>query len=399
MKRRKAFKFRLNMKPELEEKFFQFAGCCRFVWNKALSLNLERLKNKQAIMYYFELDFWSKLWKRSEDYGFLKSCHSQILQQTLKSLELAFKDCFDKKQPLKRLPKFKRRGAHNSFRYPQGFKINGNNIYLPKLGWLSFRQSQKIIGQAKNVTVSYSRGHWFISIQVEQIVEQPTHQKKSLIGIDLGVARFATCSDGKVIEAKHYFKRLSRKLKIAQRSLSRKKKFSNNWHKQRECIQKLHGRIANARQDYLHWNSNRLSKNHAMIVMENLKIANMTKSAKGTQDEPGTHVKAKSGLNRAILDQGWGEFKRQLQYKLEWLGGELLLVDPKYTSQTCPSCGHRDKKNRQTQSHFHCVDCGYEENADLVGAINVSRAGHAHLASGDIADMSLGAQESTKVAA
>ena len=396
---RKAFKFRLNMKPGKEEKFFQFAGCARFVWNKALAMNLERLNNKQPILYYQELDFWSKIWKKSDEYRFLKDCQAHVIQQKLKDLQKAFLDAFDKKQPNKRIPRFKKRNGDNSFRYPQHFQINGNNIYLPKLGWFSFRQSRQLVGKPKNVTVSYYCCHWYVSIQTEQEVVAPSHPKTDMVGIDMGVARFATCSDGKVIKAKNHFKRLSRKLKIAQRSLSRKEKFSSNWKKQKERIQNLHARIANARKDYLHWHSNRLSQNHATIVMEDLQVKNMSKSAKGTLEEPGKNVRAKSGLNRAILDQGWGEFKRQLKYKLEWLGGELLLVDPKYTSQTCPSCQHVAKENRQSQADFHCVACGYHENADLVGAMNVCRAGHAHLACGDTASVSLGAQESTRVAA
>ena len=136
-----------------------------------------------------------------------------------------------------------------------------------------------------------------------------------------------------------------------------------------------------------------------MIVMEDLKVKNMSKSAKGSIDNPGRHVKAKSGLNRAILDQGWGEFRRQLGYKLNWSGGELVLVSPHYTSQTCPECEHVAKENRQSQAQFHCVACGYQENADKVGAMNVLRAGHAQLACGDIANSGSGAQETSRLVA
>jgi putative transposase len=106
----------------------------------------------------------------------------------------------------------------------------------------------------------------------------------------------------------------------------------------------------------------------------------MSKSAAGTTDTPGRNVRAKSGLNKAILDQGWGEFRRQLDYKLAWNGGHLIAVPPKNTSRTCPCCGHISADNRQTQATFECVECGFKENADLVGAINVLRAGHAQLA-------------------
>ncbi len=125
-------------------------------------------------------------------------------------------------------------------------------------------------------------------------------------------------------------------------------------------------------------------KYHAIVVLEDLKVANMSKSAKGTVEAPGSKVKAKSGLNKSISDQGWHEFKRQLSYKLEWLGGMLVLVNPKNTSRKCPQCGHTSGENRKTQAQFKCIKCGYKENADFVGAVNIARAGHAQLACGDV---------------
>ncbi len=131
--------------------------------------------------------------------------------------------------------------------------------------------------------------------------------------------------------------------------------------------------------------STTISKNHAMVAVEDLKISNMSKSAKGTVDAPGRNVRAKSGLNKSILDQGWGEFRRQLEYKTAWRGGFFFAVDPKNTSRTCPCCGHVSKDNRKTQALFACVDCGHEANADHVGALNVLAAGHAVMACGGMA--------------
>ena len=121
-------------------------------------------------------------------------------------------------------------------------------------------------------------------------------------------------------------------------------------------------------------------QNHAMVCIEDLQVRNMSKSAAGTTEVPGRNVRAKSGLNKAILDQGWFEFRRQLDYKLAWNGGYLIAVPPQNTSRTCPACGHVSKDNRQTQAQFACVECDFEENADLVGAMNVLRAGHARFA-------------------
>lgn len=378
----KAYKFRLKAKSEHEQKFVQFSGTCRFVWNKALKMNLDRLENKQKLLSYFEVDFWTKIWKDSEEYGFLKDCHSQIIQQTLKNLDKAFKDGFDKNQPLKRIPKFKKKGKNDSFRYPQGFKIDEGNkrVYLPKIGYVSYRKSRNIQGTPKNVTVSRKGKYWYVSIQTEFQQEYIQHPSKSIIGIDLGVKKFCTFSDGTYIEPINSLKNKSEKLKKLQRNLKNKKKFSKNWRKQQLKISNLHEKIANIRHDFQNKLSTDISKNHAIVVVEKLKVKNMSKSSKGNIDKHGKKVKQKSGLNKSILDQGWSTFISKLKYKLNWLNGELIMVDPKYTSQTCPCCGNVSKENRKTQEHFECIECGYTNNADVVGAINILTRGHRELA-------------------
>ncbi|WFE69508.1 transposase [Thiomicrospira sp. R3] len=399
---RKAFKFRLNPNSDQVQKMVEFAGVNRFVWNKALATNLFRLEHKQPILWYSEMAFWLTLWKQSDEYGFLKTAHSQTLQQTLKNLERAFKDGFDKTQPLKRIPVFKKKGASDSFRYPQGFKLeqDTNRVFLPKIGWVKYRNSRQVIGELKNVTVSRKGKHWYVSIQTEYEADIQRHQSTSIVGIDLGVKRFVTLSDGNCIEPLNSFKQWEKKLALAQRKLARKAKFSANWKKQKQKITRAHERIASARLDFLHKSSTVICKNHAMVVVEDLKVKTMSKSAKGDITRPGRNVKAKSGLNKAILDQGWGMFVQMLEYKQAWLGGDVLKVNPKHTSQTCPCCAHVAKENRLTQSKFECVECGYTENADVVGALNVLARGHRGLACGVEAFVSTVKQEpvSTEVA-
>jgi putative transposase len=145
-------------------------------------------------------------------------------------------------------------------------------------------------------------------------------------------------------------------------------------------VQRVHGRIGDARRDYLHKISTTISQNHAMVCVEDLQVRNMSGSAAGSTQTPGRHVRAKSGLNKAILDQGWFEFRRQLDYKLSWNGGCLILVPPQNTSRRCPECDHVSADNRRTQERFVCIECGFEEHADRVGAINILRAGHARCA-------------------
>ena len=182
--------------------------------------------------------------------------------------------------------------------------------------------------------------------------------------------------------------------------MSRKTKFSNNWKKAKARVQKIHTRIANARRDFLHKTTTTISKNHAIVCIEDLQVRNMSKSAAGGSDSPGRNVKAKSGLNKSILDQGWFEFRRQLEYKQVWLGGEVLAVPARNTSRTCPACGHVSADNRQTQALFACVECGYENNADLVGAINIlSRGMHMLRDEGqDMADASAGWDTTARIA-
>ena len=134
--------------------------------------------------------------------------------------------------------------------------------------------------------------------------------------------------------------------------MSRKQKFSNNWKKAKAKVQRLHARIGNVRRDYLHKCSTDISKNHAMVCIEDLQVKNLSRSASGTANAPGKNVRAKSGLNKSILDQGWFEFRRQLDYKLQWNGGWLVAVPPQNTSRTCPACGHVLAENRQTPSEI-----------------------------------------------
>ena len=208
-----------------------------------------------------------------------------------------------------------------------------------------------------------------------------------------------TLSDGTVYPPLNIFKRYAADLRKAQQAMSRKKKFSHNWKKAKAKVQRIHVRIANAGRDYLHKTTTSISKNHAMVVVEDLQVSNMSRSAAGSVEQPGRNVKQKSGLNKAILDQGWSQFRRQLEYKMLWVGGLLLAVPPQNTSRICPSCGHLCGENRQTQADFACLECGYSQNADLVGAINVLRAGHARLACEVNGEVSCQQQEPTDRAA
>jgi putative transposase len=385
MQRLQAFKFELIPDGEQQRDMRRFAGSCRFVYNKALAVQKENHEAGNKFIGYVPMAANLPIWKREVGQEWLKDAPSQALQHALKDLEKAYKNFFAKRADF---PRFKRKGSGDSFRYPEPKQIkldqDNSRILLPKLGWLRYRNSRDVLGEVRNATVSQSGGKWFVSIQTERGILQPLPTATSAIGIDVGIARFATMSDESYIAPLNSFKKHQQRLARYQRRMSRKVKFSNNWKKAKAKVQKIHTGIANARKDFLHKTTTTISQNHALVCIEDLQVRNMSKSSKGNSEQHGKMVKQKSGLNRAILDQGWGEFRRQLDYKVVWNGGMLLAVPPHNTSRTCPCCGHVSKDNRQTQAKFLCVDCGYENHADVVGAINVLERGYRLLACGEM---------------
>lgn len=382
MKILKAFKFELMPNGAQVRKMKQFCGCSRFVFNRALAYQNDQYQKDNSFKFsYRKIADLLPEWKR--ELTWLKDCHSQVLQQSIKDLDKAFENFFAKRS---NFPKFKCKGKKDSFRFPQGYKLEqqNNRIYLPKIGWVRYRNSKNVSGcfALKNVTISQKCGKWYISIQIEFETAKLTPKPNGgEIGIDMGIVRFATLSNGEYFEPINAFKNLKGKLAKLQKQLKHKTKFSKNWQKLKAKIAKLHHKISNIRKNYLHQISSQISKNYAIVYVEDLKIENMSKSASraGNIEQHGhrKNVKQKSGLNRAILDQAWGEFRRQLDYKLLWNGGFLFAVPPQNTSRTCPNCGHMAKDNRKTQAEFKCVQCEYENNADVVGAINVLKCGQA----------------------
>ena len=387
MQRLQAYKFELMPNGEQQRDMRRFSGACRFVFNKALALQKANHESGEKFIGYVAMAKRLTDWRNGPETPWLKDAPCHPLQHALKDLERAFKNFFAKRADF---PRFKRKGSGESFRYPDAkqFKLDQANpkmarIFLPKLGWMRLRLSREVLGAIKNATVSLNAGKWYVSIQTEREVAQPVPAASTAIGIDMGITRFATFSDGKFIAPLNSFKKHEQRLARYQRRMSRKVKFSNNWNKAKRRVQNTHTRISNARRDYLHKTSTTISQNHAFVCIEDLRVRNMSKSATGDTEKPGKNVRAKSGLNKAILDQGWFEFRRQLEYKLGWNGATLVAVPAHNTSRTCPCCGHIAKENRLTQAKFLCVDCGYEENADVVGAMNVLARGHRVAACGE----------------
>jgi len=195
MKRLQAFKYELMPNGEQQHNMRRFSGSCRFVFNKALALHQTYYEEGKKKLTYADLCKKLTQWRKSSETKWLSETHSQPLQQALKDLERAYKNFFEKRASF---PRFKRKGRSDSFRYPQGYKLDQINdrIFLPKLGWVRYRNSRGVLGVVKNVTVSGKQGKWFVSIQTERKVEESTHPSATMVGIDVGITRFATLSDG-----------------------------------------------------------------------------------------------------------------------------------------------------------------------------------------------------------
>ena len=288
MKRLQAYRYELMPNGDQLRAMRRFSGSCRFVYNKALALQKENHEAGNTFIGYVAMAAKLPVWKREAETVWLKETPSQALQHALKDLEKAFKGFFAKRTGF---PRFKKKGSGDSFRYPEPKQIqldqSNNRILLPKLGWLRYRNSRQALGQLRNVTVSQSGGKWFVSIQTQREIEQPLPMSTTAIGIDVGIARFATLSDGNYVAPLNSFKTHQQRLAHYQRRMSRKQKFSNNWKKAKGKVQKIHTAIANARKDFLHKTSTTISQNHALVCIEDLQVKNMSRSAKGNCEQPG----------------------------------------------------------------------------------------------------------------
>jgi len=393
----KSYKFKLLPKPLQRKIFAKYAGSCRFIYNWGLGKKKELWNSKQASLSYNELANRLTLLKKEEETCWLKETPAQLLQQSLKDLDQAYKNFF------RRLkegvfgseagePRFKKKGkSRDAFRFPQPshFTIRPISnkkslLKLPKIGEVKFLQSRKIKGRIRNCTISKDGDNWFVSFNTEQEIDDIVNCGTP-IGIDRGITHTLVTSEGTCYNLPVIkIKKLEARKKVLQSRLKNKTKFSKTWGKAQKRIRKIDKKITNIRNDFLHKASTDLAKNHSYIALEALKIKNMSKSAKGTVESPGKNVKAKSGLNRSILRQGWFKFETLLRYKTEWFGGFLDSVDPKNTSRKCIKCNHLSKENRESQALFFCKNCGFKTNADYNASINILTRGHWGSASGDV---------------
>jgi putative transposase len=297
-------------------------------------------------------------------------------QQLLKRLDASYQRFFKKAGGY---PKFKRYGDDPGMRLPDAKQVFydpiNERLKLPKVGWVRLRLSRLIEGMIRNVSVRREGACWYASIQTLQGDVVGSTDLKPSIGLDLGINVFAAGSNGLKIEPLNAYKLHQCRLRRYQRSVSRKVKGSSNRKKAIQKLGNFHRKVARMRSDWLNKLTTELVNEHPVIALEELKVKNMSRSAKGTVEALGKRVRQKAGLNRGILDQAWGEFARQLEYKTAAVGGAVVYVNPAYSSQECNVCGHVDKANRKTQASFLCMACGHAEHADIHAAKNILQRG------------------------
>ncbi|MDE0477178.1 MAG: transposase [Candidatus Dadabacteria bacterium] len=363
---------------------FQIAGACRFVWNYFREKNLadyqafKNGKGQRPHISYFSLGVEFTRLRHETDW--LRELPANPIKYTLKYFADALKEAIAGKKGFPK-PRSRKRTAPG-FTLPgkENFRIKNIDrkyslLLIPRVGWVKMTRrggNPWKSGAPKQVVLRHDGHRWraFVSYEVEM---EKRADDGEVLGVDMNARQVAT-SDG------HFYflpdlKKKEAKQKRYQRRMARQVKGSNRQKDTKKKLRKVSREIANTRKDWVHKTTEEISEKCGTIVTEDLRVKDMTASAKGTIENPGRNVKQKSGINRAILDTAMGEIRRNLEYKC----GRLIKVNPAYTSQTCSHCGYAEKENRKTQAWFQCVSCGFVSNADTNAAINIRRLGMAQL--------------------
>ncbi|WP_308164171.1 RNA-guided endonuclease InsQ/TnpB family protein [Nonomuraea sediminis] len=308
-------------------------------------------------------------------------------QATLRRLDKAFRAFFDRVKAGRTpgFPRFKGRGWFDTVEWPkdgdgcrwdsQPHHLSATFVRLQGVGQVRVHRHRRVLGSVKTISVKREGSRWFVVLSCDEVPARPLPATGAVVGVDMGVAWLVTTSDGRHVANPRHLAATADRLAAAQQDLARRKRGSRRRRKAVARIAALYAKVRRQRLDGAHKAALALIRDYDVIVHEDLQIANMTRSASGTVDAPGTNVAQKSGLNRSILDAGWGVFLTVLAHKAESAGREVIAVNPANTSRACARCGHCVKENRVTQAEFRCTACGHEAHADVNAAINILRAG------------------------
>ncbi len=354
------------------------AGACRFVWNHFLGENRDQMNRHRVFPenhHKPSTSFFSlcvEFTRLRQEVDWLNEYSCAITRHILKYQSDAWTACF---KAGKGFPRFKsRHGSNPSFTIPEQVKMQDGKLHVPKIGWLRIqRKGGNPYPEDKPVKAVITRkaGKWYAVVCHEVEIPEKTDNGVTA-GVDRNVRQVAVV-DSNGNETIHYLPDLAKKearLKRYQRRMQGQVKGSRRRHKTRLKLQKCCRHLKNARDNWQHQASRKIANNAGLVVLGDLNTQGMTKSAKGTVDNPGKHVKAKSGLNREILKTGWHGLEQKLNYK-----AEVIRTNPACTSQACSACGHVSKENRTSQAVFKCMACGHAEHADLNAARNILASG------------------------
>lgn len=366
----RAFRYRFYPTPEQETLLRRTLGCVRLVFNKALDVRSTAWATESKSISYLQTSALLTGWKKQDDLAFLNEVSSVPLQQTLRHLQTAFSNFFNKRA---QYPKFKKKRNGGSAEFTSSaFRFRDGQVFLAKCKEpLPIRWSRQLPVGAKpsTVTVSLSpAGRWHISLLVDDPTIQPLPKVESCVGVDLGLKSLLITSEGETITNPRHFNKQRERLAKAQKRLAKKQKGSANRYKARVRVARIHGKIADTRRDHLHKLTTRLVKENQLIAVEDLCVKGMLRSKR---------------YSRSIADASWGELVRQLEYKSNWYGRTLVKVDRFFpSSKTCSACGHIVESMPEHIRDWECPSCGAQHDRDLNAATNVLAAGLAVAACG-----------------
>lgn len=348
------YKYRLYPNKTQEAQLRQFGGATRYLWNQFLSKQKAIYEETKKFVFFSQM--CAELTKTKQQTTWLKDIHSQVLQQKLKDLDTALKNCFKYKRGF---PKYKKKSNFSdSFRYTQGIKLCNNKVFLPKIGWVKQDTHRKLPSDPTSTTILLDGDKWYISYVVEK-QEQKPKRPTDVVGIDLGIKVFLVTSDGEVIDNPRFLDKSLKKLKRKQRQLNRKKKGSNNRKKQQLIVYNQHKQIRNQRHNFLHQVSAQITNEYNLICMEDLNVKGMTRNRK---------------LARQIGQVGWSMFQSMLEYKSKLKGGNTIKIDRfAPSSKTCSACGV--KHNLTLADRWISCECGHQMDRDLNAALNICHWG------------------------
>jgi len=366
----RAFRYRFYPTPKQESLLRRTLGCVRLVYNRALDARSTAWATESKSISYLQSSAMLTAWKKQDDLEFLNEVSSVPLQQTLRHLQTAFSSFFSKRAKYPRFKK-KRNGGSAEFT-SSAFRWRDGQLFLAKCSEpLPIRWSRQIPEGCtpSTVTVSLSpAGRWHVSLLVDDHTIAPLPPAGSSIGVDLGLKSLLITSEGEAIKNPRGFNRHRHRLAKAQKRLAKKQKGSRNRQKARERVARIHARITDSRRDHLHKLTTRLIKENQLIAVEDLCVKGMLRSKR---------------YSRSIADAAWGELVRQLEYKANWYGRNLVKVDRFFpSSKTCSECGHVMESMPENIRDWECPGCGAQHDRDINAAKNVLAAGLAVTACG-----------------